>query len=80
MIPWDEVTLDQGTGIVHIAPGCGAEDFDLSRQYGLAVLPHVQGQNARRVDRAVQVHLHGQAGAQAAQEAKPEPARTIIQI
>ena len=29
VIPWDEVTLDQGTGIVHIAPGCGAEDFEL---------------------------------------------------
>ena len=24
MIPWDDVTLDEGTGIVHIAPGCGA--------------------------------------------------------
>ena len=24
VIPWDEVTLDEGTGIVHIAPGCGA--------------------------------------------------------
>ena len=24
VIPWDEVTLDDGTGIVHIAPGCGS--------------------------------------------------------
>ena len=24
VIPWDEVSLDEGTGIVHIAPGCGA--------------------------------------------------------
>ena len=23
VIPWDEVALDEGTGIVHIAPGCG---------------------------------------------------------
>ena len=27
IIPWDEVTEDEGTGIVHIAPGAGAEDF-----------------------------------------------------
>src|SRR5262249_6115189 len=31
VIPWDEVTLDEGTGVVHIAPGCGREDFELSR-------------------------------------------------
>ncbi len=29
VIPWDEVSLDDGTGIVHIAPGCGSEDFEL---------------------------------------------------
>jgi isoleucyl-tRNA synthetase len=38
VIPWDEVELDEGTGIVHIAPGAGAEDFELSRVHGLAVL------------------------------------------
>jgi isoleucyl-tRNA synthetase len=38
VIPWDEVALDEGTGIVHIAPGCGAEDFELAREFGLAVL------------------------------------------
>ena len=38
VIPWDEVVLDEGTGIVHIAPGAGAEDFDLSRVHGLDVL------------------------------------------
>jgi isoleucyl-tRNA synthetase len=38
VIPWDDVTLDQGTGIVHIAPGCGAEDFELSKVHGLPVL------------------------------------------
>ncbi len=30
VILWDEVGEDEGTGIVHIAPGCGAEDFQLS--------------------------------------------------
>lgn len=38
VIPWDEVSLDEGTGIVHIAPGCGAEDFELSHVHDLAVL------------------------------------------
>jgi isoleucyl-tRNA synthetase len=29
VIAWDDVSLDEGTGIVHIAPGCGGEDFEL---------------------------------------------------
>lgn len=38
VIAWDEVSAGEGTGIVHIAPGCGKEDFALSKQYGLAVV------------------------------------------
>src|SRR4029450_13470449 len=38
IIPWDEVTMDEGTGIVHIAPGAGSEDFELSRVHGLRVI------------------------------------------
>ena len=30
--------MQEGTGIVHIAPGCGAEDFELGRAHGLPVL------------------------------------------
>ena len=30
--------LDEGTGIVHIAPGCGAEDFEIGRREELPVL------------------------------------------
>jgi isoleucyl-tRNA synthetase len=41
VIPWNEVSLDEGTGIVHIAPGCGPEDFDLSRLHDLPVLTPV---------------------------------------
>ena len=41
VIPWEDVTMDQGTGIVHIAPGCGGEDFELSRVHDLAVLTPV---------------------------------------
>jgi len=38
VIPWDEVSDEEGTGIVHIAPGCGQEDFALSKQFELAVI------------------------------------------
>ncbi len=38
VIPWDEVSLDEGTGIVHIATGAGSEDFELGRVHGLPVL------------------------------------------
>jgi isoleucyl-tRNA synthetase len=38
VIPWEDVSLDEGTGVVHIAPGCGGEDFELSRVHDLPVL------------------------------------------
>jgi isoleucyl-tRNA synthetase len=38
VIPWDDVSMDEGTGVVHIAPGCGAEDFELSHEHDLPVL------------------------------------------
>jgi isoleucyl-tRNA synthetase len=38
VIPWKEVTATEGTGIVHVAPGCGKEDFDLSKELALPVL------------------------------------------
>ncbi len=41
VIPWDEVSLEEGTGIVHIAPGCGSEDFELAQVYGLEMLTPV---------------------------------------
>ncbi len=39
VIAWDMVGSQEGTGIVHIAPGCGQEDFELS---GLENLPIIQ--------------------------------------
>jgi isoleucyl-tRNA synthetase len=38
VVPWTEVGEDEGTGIVHIAPGCGAEDFQLGVTLGLPVV------------------------------------------
>ncbi|MFQ5758256.1 MAG: isoleucine--tRNA ligase [Candidatus Bathyarchaeia archaeon] len=40
VIPWEEVSEVEGTGIVHMAPGCGKEDLELGKQYNLpAVAP-----------------------------------------
>jgi isoleucyl-tRNA synthetase len=38
VIPWDDVSMTEGTGIVHIAPGCGGEDFELGRLLELPAL------------------------------------------
>jgi len=36
IIPWDAVEANEGSGIVHIAPGCGAEDFELGKAFSLS--------------------------------------------
>ena len=38
VIPWEMVGETEGTGIVHIAPGCGAEDFQLGKEYNLPLV------------------------------------------
>jgi len=38
VVAWDQVGEEEGTGIVHIAPGCGAEDFQLGRLLGLPTI------------------------------------------
>jgi isoleucyl-tRNA synthetase len=38
VVAWDQVSAGEGTGLVHIAPGCGQEDFELGRREGLAAL------------------------------------------
>jgi len=38
VIPWKDVSAAEGTGIVHIAPGCGREDFGLGKEFNLAVI------------------------------------------
>lgn len=37
VVAWDEVEIGEGTGLVHIAPGCGTSDFELGRREGLAM-------------------------------------------
>ena len=67
------VTTEDGTGIVHIAPGHGAEDYMAGMQYGLAVYSPVKddgcyddtvpawlrGKNVLKVDKDVNAHLRG---------------------
>jgi isoleucyl-tRNA synthetase len=38
VILWDAVGEEEGTGIVHMAPGCGAEDFQLGKQYHMPLI------------------------------------------
>ena len=38
VILWKDVTSEEGTGIVHIASGCGQEDFKLSKEFNLSVI------------------------------------------
>jgi isoleucyl-tRNA synthetase len=35
VIAWKEISEAEGTGLVHIAPGCGAEDQELGKENGL---------------------------------------------
>ena len=35
VVAWEDVAADEGTGVVHIAPGCGIEDFQLGERLGL---------------------------------------------
>jgi len=38
VIGWDEVSATEGTGIVHIATGCGKEDNELGKELGLKLI------------------------------------------
>ena len=66
VISWKDVSATEGTGIVHIAPGCGREDFALGKEFNLAALAPVDefgvytqgydwltGQNAAEVGQQV---------------------------
>jgi isoleucyl-tRNA synthetase len=44
------VTLEQGTGCVHTAPGHGADDFEIGKQYGLPVFVPVDAKGCYTAD------------------------------
>jgi isoleucyl-tRNA synthetase len=64
VVAWEDVSMDEGTGIVHIAPGCGEEDFELGRREDLATLIPVDEAGAFTSDYG---WLHGHVTAEAAQ-------------
>src|SRR5919198_185629 len=64
VVAWDDVSMEEGTGIVHIAPGCGEEDFELGRREGLATLIPVDEAGAFTAEYG---WLHGHVTAEAAQ-------------
>ena len=35
IVAWEDVDAEEGTGVVHIAPGCGIEDNELGKRLGL---------------------------------------------
>ncbi len=66
IVLWDMVDNSEGSGIVHIAPGCGLEDFELGETLGLAkIIPidesgyiyddfgFLAGKNAKEVESLV---------------------------
>ncbi len=38
VVLWDSASAEEGTGIVHIAPGCGSEDFSLGKKENLPAI------------------------------------------
>ncbi len=44
IVAWEEVAEAEGTGIVHIAPGSGAEDYELGQAEGLPALQIIDGE------------------------------------
>ncbi|MDQ3283540.1 MAG: isoleucine--tRNA ligase [Acidobacteriota bacterium] len=54
----DYVTLDAGTGLVHTAPGHGADDFATGRRYGLETYTPVNGRGEYTQDVPMWAGLH----------------------
>jgi isoleucyl-tRNA synthetase len=57
LLPADHVTLEAGTGLVHTAPGHGADDYKLGQQYGLDTFAPVD--EAARFTREVRAEWQG---------------------
>ncbi len=70
VVAGDFVTLDDGTGVVHIAPAFGEDDYEVGRREGVSLVQHVEitgtfapetdwlaGKDARGSDREITRHL-----------------------
>ena len=38
IVAWSEISADEGSGVVHIAPACGAEDYELGKTHKLDIV------------------------------------------
>jgi isoleucyl-tRNA synthetase len=77
IIEWDEVGEEEGTGIVHIAPGAGAEDFQLGKREKLPVIAPLDESGVFLTSTAAAfmvdpIHLVAQMGDKPAHVAGPE--------
>ena len=54
----EHVTVEAGTGLVHTAPGHGADDFQMGRQYGLEILTPVNHRGEFTVEAAPWEGMH----------------------
>ncbi|MBI4200035.1 MAG: isoleucine--tRNA ligase [Chloroflexi bacterium] len=50
VLPADFVSMEEGTGVVHISPAYGAEDQELGKQHGLPTIHTVDAQGVLRTD------------------------------
>jgi len=48
VILWKDVSSEEGTGIVHIAPGSGQEDYQLSKELNLPVINSINDESKYR--------------------------------
>ena len=89
VVAWSEVGEEEGTGIVHIAPGCGAEDFQLGKALGLPVIAPIDesgifldgfgslsGRDVRDVTEPIVAHLQRHRTASTASSRTPTATRT----
>jgi len=58
-VAWEIVGETEGTGIVHIAPGCGAEDYELGKREGLGFIAPVTPSAHFKAECGPLAGLHG---------------------
>ncbi|MBI5544740.1 MAG: isoleucine--tRNA ligase, partial [Deltaproteobacteria bacterium] len=69
----EHVTAESGTGLVHTAPGHGAEDYDVGRKYGLETLSPVDGAGCFTEEA-------GEFAGQAIFEANPKIVQKLVEL
>lgn len=54
---YDGVTIEDGTGVLHVAPGFGEEDFNLGKQFGLSDFSDIDEEGKMTVEIAKGLYL-----------------------